>query len=310
MNTNATRALKGVVLGAVAAALLLAMPSQAFAQAKIKIAIWEFENHADSYWYSSKLGPAARDQIDTEFSENQQLSSVFSVVERDKLNLVLKEQGLATSGAVDPASAAKVGKILGVKYIIIGGVDKFKIDNTKGAIGGFGVGGNVVQANATINLRVIDTTTAERIVSVAADGEIKKGGGFLKGTSLSRDSEWGIASETIQKTAKAVVAKFVMPEYIARISNAATPAGGLEGKVIKVEGNKAWINLGASAGLKVGDNFTFFNIGDALIDPDTGAKLGADEKQIGSGAVSEVQDKFAIVTFTGKAAAKDTVRKK
>ena len=80
--------------------------------------------------------------------------------------------------------------------------------------------------------------------------------------------------------------------------------------MIKVEGNKAWINLGASAGLKVGDNFTFFNIGDALIDPDTGAKLGADEKQTGSGAVSEVQDKFAIVTFTGKAAAKDTVRKK
>ena len=184
MNTNATRALKGVVLGAVAAALLLAMPSQAFAQAKIKIAIWEFENHADSYWFSSKLGPAARDQIDTEFSENQQLSSVFSVVERDKLNLVLKEQGLATIGAVDPASAAKVGKILGVKYIIIGGVDKFKIDNTKGGIGAFGVGGNLVQADATINLRVIDTTTAERIVSVAADGEIKKGGGFLKGASL------------------------------------------------------------------------------------------------------------------------------
>ena len=47
-----------------------------------------------------------------------------------------------------------------------------------------------------------------------------------------------------------------------------------------------------------------------LFDPDTGAKLGADEKQIGSGAVSEVQDKFAIITFTGKAAAKDTVRKK
>jgi curli biogenesis system outer membrane secretion channel CsgG len=310
MKTNTTRALRGVMLGAVAAALLLAMPSRSFAQAKIKVAIWEFENHADTYWYSSRLGPAARDQIDTEFSENPQLSSVFSVIERDKLNLVLKEQNLATSGAVDPSTAAKVGKILGVKYIIIGGVDKFKIDNTKGGIGAFGVGGNLVQADATINLRVIDTTTAERIVSVSADGEIKKGGGFLKGTSLSRDSEWGIASETIQKTAKAVVAKFVMPEYIARISNAATPAGGLEGKIIKVDGNKAYINLGAAAGLKMGDSFNIFNIGEALIDPDTGAKLGADEKQIGSGTVSEVQDKFAIITFTGKAAAKDTVRKK
>ena len=33
------------------------------------------------------------------------------MVERDKLNLVLKEQALAPSGAVDPTTAAKVGKI-------------------------------------------------------------------------------------------------------------------------------------------------------------------------------------------------------
>src|SRR5207244_162223 len=175
-------------------ALVLALPVPGFAQAKIKIAIWEFENHAETHWwFFNDMGPAARNQIDTEFSENKLLSSKFSVVERDKLNLVLKEQGLATSGAVDPASAAKVGKILGVKYILIGGVDKFKIDNTKGGIGAFGVGGNLLQASATINLRVIDTTTAERIVSLSSDGEVKKGGGFLKGNSLSRDSEWGIA---------------------------------------------------------------------------------------------------------------------
>jgi curli biogenesis system outer membrane secretion channel CsgG len=290
-------------------ALLTALPAQSFAQGKIKVAIWEFENHADGYWYSGKLGPAARDQIDTEFSENSALSSKFSVIERDKLALVLKEQGLATSGAVDPSSAAKVGKILGVKYIILGGVDKFAINNTKGAVGAFGVGGNLVQANATINLRFIDSTTAERVVSISADGEIKKGGGFFKGTSLSRDAEWGIASETIQKTAKAIVAKLTTGEYIARVSGAATP-GAVEGKVIKIDGNRAYINLGASSGIKMGDAFNIISVGEALIDPDTGKKLGADEKQSGTGTVTEVQAEFAIITFTGKAAAKDTIRKK
>jgi curli biogenesis system outer membrane secretion channel CsgG len=289
--------------------LLTALPSQSFAQAKIKVAIWEFENHADGYWYSGKLGPAARDQIDTEFSENSALSSKFSVIERDKLALVLKEQGLATSGAVDPSSAAKVGKILGVKYIILGGVDKFAINNTKGAVGAFGVGGNLVQANATINLRFIDSTTAERVVSISSDGEIKKGGGFFKGTSLSRDAEWGIASETIQKTAKAIVAKLTTGEYIARVSGAATP-GAVEGKVIKIDGNRAYINLGASSGIKMGDAFNIISVGEALIDPDTGKKLGADEKQSGTGTVTEVQAEFAVITFTGKAAAKDTIRKK
>jgi curli biogenesis system outer membrane secretion channel CsgG len=295
---------------AVTLALLCGMPALSLAQARIPIAIWEFDNNATSYWFSNDLGPAARNQIDTEFSENKMLSSKFSVIERNKLSLVLKEQNLATSGAVDPATAAKVGKMLGAKYIVLGGVDKFAINNTRGGIGKFGVGGSLVQANATINLRFIDTTTAERVVSVSADGEIKKGGGFLKGTSLSRNDEWGIASEAIQKTAKSVVDKLLTSDYLARVSTAATAVGGLEGKIIKVEGDRAYINLGRSAGIKVGDAFNVISVGEALIDPDTGRRLGAEEKQIGTGSIVDVQQEFAIMTFTGKAAAKDTIRKK
>ncbi|MGC4081048.1 MAG: CsgG/HfaB family protein [Vicinamibacterales bacterium] len=221
----------------------------------------------------------------------------------------MKEQGLGAAGALDPQTAAKVGKVLGVKYILVGGIDKFSINNTRGAIGKLGVGGNMVTANAMINIRLIDTTTAERIVALSADGEVRKGGGFIKGTSLSRDAEWGIASEAIQKATKATIDKMVSGDYLSRIGAAATPAGGLEGKVIKVEGNKAWVNLGANAGLKVGDRFNFVSVGDALIDPDTGVKLGADEKQTGSGAVLEVQAQYSIISLTGTAKAKDTVRK-
>jgi curli biogenesis system outer membrane secretion channel CsgG len=290
-------------------ALLMTVPSRGFAQGKIRVAIWEFENHAGSnYWYSNQLGPAARNQIDTELSENQLLSSKFSVVERDKLNLVLKEQGLATAGAVDPTTAAKVGKLLGVQYVVMGGIDKFNIDVTKAAVGPFSVGGQMVQSFATISLRFVDTTTAERVVSISADGDVKTGSGFLKGTSLSRDTEWGIASETIQKAAKAVVSKLGSGDYLSRIASAAAP-GGVQGKIIKVEGTKAWINLGALSGVKVGDRFTVFSVGEALIDPDTGAKLGADERQTGDGAVVEVQSKYAVIHFTGAAKPKDTIRK-
>jgi curli biogenesis system outer membrane secretion channel CsgG len=291
-------------------ALALAAPSAAFAQAKIRVAIWEFENHAATgHWYNNQLGPAARNQIDTEFSENPALSSKFSVVERDKLNLVLKEQGLATAGAVDPTTAAKVGKLLGVQYVVMGGIDKFNIDVTKAAVGPFSVGGHIVQSFATVSIRFVDTTTAERVVSISGDGDVKSGGGFLKGTSLTRDTEWGIASETIQKAAKAVVEKLRSGDSLTRIASAAAPAGGLQGKIIKVEGTKAWINLGALSGIKMGDRFRVFSVGEALIDPDTGAKLGADEKQTGNGAVVEVQPKYAVINFTGSAKAKDTIRK-
>ena len=298
---------KPVLSFVLAAAFVLTATLQAHAQAKIKIAIWEFENHAENHWaFWNDLGPAARNQIDTEFSENKLLSEKFSVIERDKLALVMKEQGLGASGALDPQSAAKVGRILGVKYILTGGIDKFAINNTKAGFGG--IGGNLRQANATINMRLIDTTTAERLLSVSADGEVKKGGAQILGAGASRDSEWGIASEAIQKTAKAVVAKFAAGGYLDKLSTAVV-AANLEGRIIKVEGKQAWINIGTSAGVKVGDKYTIFNVGDALVDPDTGVKLGADEKQSGNGAVSEVQEKYAIVTFTGAAKAKDTVRK-
>jgi curli biogenesis system outer membrane secretion channel CsgG len=291
-------------------AFVLALATQAYAQAKIKVALWEFDNNAaHTYWYWDRLGPAARNIIDTAFSEDKLLSSKFSVIERDKLNLVLKEQGLAQTGAVDPATAAKVGKILGVKYIILGGIDKFNVDNTRAGLGRLGVGGNLLQSNATISLRVVDSTTAERVISISGDGQVKKGGGFIKDASFSRDAEWGVASQTIDEAAKAVVAKLTTGDYLARISNAAMPGGLVEGKVIKVEGKRAFINLGASSGIKMGDKFNVINVGEALIDPDTGAKLGASEKQTGSGSVVEVQDKFAVIEFTGTAAAKDTIRK-
>src|SRR2546426_10379358 len=189
-------------------ALSLAVPSRGFAQGKIRVAIWEFENHAGAqYWYSNQLGPAARNQIDNEFSENKLLSAKFSVVERDKLNLVLKEQGLATAGAVDPTTAAKVGKILGVKYVVMGGIDKFNVDVTKAAVGPFNVGGHMVQSFATISLRFVDTTTAERVLSVAAGGDVKAGGGVLKGGTLGPDTERGNASAADLKRSRAVGGK-------------------------------------------------------------------------------------------------------
>jgi curli biogenesis system outer membrane secretion channel CsgG len=302
--------MKQVVSAVLLALSMATAPSAAFAQAKIRVAIWDFDNNAGtSWWYWDQMGPAARNHIDTAFSENELLSSRFTVLEREKLALVMKEQGLATTGAVDAQTAAKIGRLLGVKYILTGGIDKFAINTTRGGIGAFGVGGNMTQADATVNVRFIDTTTAERVIAVAAEGQVKKGGGAFRGTSLSRDAEWGIASETIEKASKAVVEKLVTGNYLAKIGTAAGSATA-EGRIIKVDGNRAWVNLGASAGLKMGDKFNIVAVGEELIDPDTGAKLGAEEKQTGSGEVTEVQEKFAIITFTGAAKAKDTIRKK
>jgi curli biogenesis system outer membrane secretion channel CsgG len=299
----------GKLTMALVVAVLLPLP--AAAQAKIRIAIWDFENNSEGhYWFTNDLGKAARNKIDTAIAENKTLSEKFSVVEREKLALVMKEQGLSSAGALDPQSAAKVGKLLGVKYILTGAVDSFTMNKTGGGIGKFGVGGSMVSAQAQVSMRFIDTTTAERVVSLSGEGGVKKGGGFVKGTSLSRDAEFGIASEALEKASAAVVAKLVAGGYLAKIGPGGGAASGLEAKIAKVEGNNAWLNIGSSAGVKVGDKFLVFNVGAAIIDPDTGQALGASEKQTATGEVTEVAERFAVIAFTGTAKVKDTARKK
>lgn len=287
--------------------LSFAAPVPAQAQEKIRIAIWDVDNNAATSWaFWNEMGPAARNHIDTEFSENPTLAAKFAVVERTQLDLVMKEQGLAASGAVTPQTAAKVGSLLGVKYIVVGGIDKFAINDTKA---GFGrIGGNLQQAEAAINLRFVDTTTGERVLAVSGEAEVRKGGGFFRDASASRDSQWGIASEAIEKASKAMLGKFVSGGYLERLSSAARPAS-VEARVVKIDGQKAWINIGTQGGIKVGDTFAVFNVGEPLIDPVTGASLGADEKQTGSASVTDAQEKYSIVTVTGSVTAKDVLRR-
>ena len=287
--------------------LMTLAPAAARAQGRIRIAIWDFENNSErSWWFYDDLGPAARNHIDTAFAEDPVLSEKFSIVEREKLDLVMKEQGLSTSGALDQQTAAKVGQILGVKYILTGAIDKFAINTTKGGFGG--IGGSYTKAEATINIRLIDTTTAERIMAAKADGDVKKGGGVFKGASLSREDEWGIASEAIEKASIEVVKEFGESKQLAKLS-AGGAMGGSEGKIIKVEGDKAWINMGSVSGLSVGDSFKILSVGEPLVDPDTGQVLGVDETETGTGQVVEVKDRFSIMTFSGTAKAADVVRK-
>jgi curli biogenesis system outer membrane secretion channel CsgG len=296
------------IVWASALAVGMVMPV-ASSQAKIRIAIWDFENNAQgSWWYINDLGPAARNQIDNAFSENDKLSDMFTVVEREKLSMVMKEQGLGQAGAVDPQQQAKVGKLLGVRYIVTGGVDKFAINTTRGGFGG--IGGSMTTADATVTLRFIDTTTGERIISINAPGQVKKGGGVIRGASLSREAEWGIASEAIEKAAKGAVDVLLSGNQLSRISSAAgAGAGATEILVAKVDGNRAYINAGSSSGVKVGDKFVIIERGEELVDPATGMKLGAEQKQIGTGVVTDVQERFAIMTVTGKAVVKALVKK-
>jgi curli biogenesis system outer membrane secretion channel CsgG len=89
------------------------------AWAKDHVAIMDFENKSQHGGW--RLGQGASDILTTELVK----AGKFDVMERDRLAAIIKEQNLGASGRIDPSTAARIGKIIGVEYIITGAITEY-----------------------------------------------------------------------------------------------------------------------------------------------------------------------------------------
>lgn len=167
--------MKRVSTLALSAALLLAVfaapgLTRAASSDKPRIAVLEFKNKADNQWWFRGGAEAAQDVFVTELVK----SGKFRVVEREQLEALMQEKNLTLSGDVDPKSAVKIGKLLGVNYLLTGAVTEYGVTD-KGAHGsGIGrlPGFNAGKRNftAAMNARLIDTSTGEIVWADEATG--------------------------------------------------------------------------------------------------------------------------------------------
>ena len=129
---------------------------------------------------------------------------------------------------------AQIGKVLGVKYLVVGSVTKFGTEKSQKSFsgGGYGsafglgsVGTSKGKANVSVTARIIDISTAEIMASAKGEGTSKRsglllggagggggGGGFggvSMGSSEFRETILGEATELAVKdtSVKLVVAK-------------------------------------------------------------------------------------------------------
>ncbi|MFZ5980647.1 MAG: CsgG/HfaB family protein [Candidatus Zixiibacteriota bacterium] len=93
------------------------------------VAIMEFDNYSVGK-YQEELGFITKGLADFFEADFSRISSL-RVVERDKIDFILKELELTKSGAVDAATAAKVGKMLGAQLMIFGSIVQLDDKNTK-----------------------------------------------------------------------------------------------------------------------------------------------------------------------------------
>ena len=137
------------------------LPLSAFAAEKPRLAVVDFRNDTSAGWWYGGAGRDLASMLTNELASDEK----FRLVEREKLNAVLEEQDLATSGRVSQKTAAKFGKMTGAQYIVTGAVSAFEQQTQGGGGGlsfhGISVGGKKDDAYIAVDIRVVDTTTGE-----------------------------------------------------------------------------------------------------------------------------------------------------
>ncbi len=153
------------------------------------------------HWWGDNLGAAAADELTTQLLQ----TGKFTVIERAQLAAVLGEQDLGASGRVTSATAAKVGELLGVQLLFTGSITQFSVQRT--SIGFRGIGGSYSNAESVLDVRLINTTSGEILLTAEGQGNKRMGGGYFKGANAERTFEQGAAQEALRPAVEAVIAK-------------------------------------------------------------------------------------------------------
>jgi curli biogenesis system outer membrane secretion channel CsgG len=245
----------------------------------------------------------------------------YSVIERKELDKILTEQNFSNSNRADPASAAKIGKLLGVSAIIVGSITQFGRDDKSTNIGGFGavtgrfgvggIGKRESKAVVEVTGRMVSVDTGEVLAVAEGKGESQRGGTSLLGAGGGGGGAGGGNYDMSSKNFGATILGEATNQAVTKMAQdfessatkIPTVVTEIDGLVADVDGGKVILNVGASAGLKAGQVLQVVRTGREIKDPATGKVLRRTETPVGSVTITSAEAGSSEGTFTGAQAA-------
>ncbi|MDX8414894.1 CsgG/HfaB family protein [Intestinicryptomonas porci] len=226
-------------------------------------------------------------------SMNSNLSSAFlstrkfDVLTRTDLDALVAEQQFGESGNVDSKTAPQAGKFKGAQYIVTVAIDDYKDYMRKRNFGTLNkiTETRIIRFGAVANL--IDATT----------GSIKESTNFIISNEgrAEEDSRADTSSGDLTDSVIATLTRSMCNNIAFKISDIIYPA-----KIIGKTGKTIMFNRAADSGVKLGDVYEVFALGEVMIDPDTGETLGSEETLIGTIKVISVLPKFSKGVIVGE----------
>ena len=240
------------------------------------------------------------------------------VVERAKIQNIMKEQDFNASNRVKQGSGARVGQISGADAQLSGDIVVFGRDDKKRSVKGGGLFGSVIggiaasknedKAVVVIDYRLIDAETSEVIATGEARGEsVRKGnalgaiGGALgKGVAgVQVDMTSSNFAETIIGEATQDCVNKLADILKEQSANMKKTVRAVETSVADVSGNTLVIAAGGNDGVNVGEIFEIHQVVREVKDPTTKEVLDRITNKVGEMTITSVRDKIATGTYVG-----------
>jgi curli biogenesis system outer membrane secretion channel CsgG len=297
--------------------LQLALPTAVYAQGteqlqvktKKRVAVLDFEFASTGLTGSGFSlfgagGPAKgiSDLITNSLVKN----GTYIVIERSRIQEVLKEQNLGASGRIEATTAAQIGRALGADILIIGTVNRFNLEsNTSGTnVFGFGSTNTKNVAEVKLAVRMVGTTTGEIIVAADGAGTEEQNDsttiiGGLGGSASATNNTDKLLSSASEKAVEQVVTQLAAASATVAALPSVLP--NVTAVVADVSGKSLTLNKGGRDGFKPGMIVFIERIVKEIKDPSTGKVLRMQTSRIGRVQLTEVDGASAVgKVLTGK----------
>ena len=278
-------------------------------QAKKRVAVFDFDFGAVHHWWNGEwdIGKGISSMIVT----NLVRDGTYSVIERQQLDKILQEQNFSNSDRANPATAAKIGKILGLNAIIIGTITEFGAEKKNidaGAVTShFGlphVGTSSSKANVVLDARMVNTETAEIMAVASGKGQSSRGGVMLSGYGGGGAGGIDMGSSDFQRTIIGEATRQAVDELTRQLDAQSDKIEAttieINGLVADVTDNQLVLNVGQNQGLKVGDVVAIEHVVKTVKDPSDPTKiLRTITERIGTAKITSVDAGSSMADFSG-----------
>lgn len=133
------------------------------AVAQPKLAVLRFTSKADNQWWSHGGAEQTQDVFINEMIGTKK----FSVIDRESLENIFEERNLSFSGEINESTAVKIGKLLGVNYLLTGTLTKYGIEGKTNV----GLSAGTRKFVATFKTQLINISTGKAVWSREESGE-------------------------------------------------------------------------------------------------------------------------------------------